>query len=127
MGVLDDSNSPLLLHGPQAYRAIILAAGEDGYCWSFYSHATPLLSLCRILHAHGPATTAYAKHHVRHFGVDQHCLAFSGDMAEDSAAWYRIERRVKPHGRHDPHPSCTVCRPAACQPSMPPSTFMTWE
>ena len=32
-----------------------------------------------------------------------------------------------PHGRHDPHPSCTVCRPAVRQPSMPPSTFMTWE
>jgi hypothetical protein len=44
---------------------------RKGYCWSFYSHSTPLLSLCWILHAHGPATTAYAKHHVRHFGVDQ--------------------------------------------------------
>jgi hypothetical protein len=32
-----------------------------------------------------------------------------------------------PHGQHDPHPSCTVGRPAVRQPSMPPSTFMTWE
>ena len=38
-----------------------------------------------------------------------------------------VRRTRGPHGRHDPHPSCTVRRPAVRQPSMPPSTFMTWE
>jgi len=42
-----------------------------GYCWSFSFHATRLLSLCQILYAFGPATTAYGQHDLRHFGVDQ--------------------------------------------------------
>jgi hypothetical protein len=42
-----------------------------GYWWSFSFHATPMLSLCQILYAFGPATTAYGQHDLRHFGVDQ--------------------------------------------------------
>jgi hypothetical protein len=38
---------------------------------NFYFHTTPLLSLCWILHAPGPVTRAYARHHLRHSGVDQ--------------------------------------------------------
>ncbi len=33
-----------------------------------------MLSLCRILYALGPATTAHGKHHVQHFGVAQKYL-----------------------------------------------------
>jgi hypothetical protein len=34
-------------------------------------HAAPLLSLCRSLYVPGLATTAYARHNFRHFGVGQ--------------------------------------------------------
>jgi hypothetical protein len=44
---------------------------SGGYCWSFYFHTTPMLSLYRILHAPRPAKMAYARQHFRHFGVDQ--------------------------------------------------------
>src|SRR5215471_929275 len=53
---------------------IFIRDGEPwlmSYCWSFYFHATPQLSLCRILDAPGPAMTAYARHHLWHFWVDQ--------------------------------------------------------
>jgi len=52
-------------------NATRLVPTQHGYCWSFYFHATLLLSLCRILHAPEPAKTAYVKRHLRHFGVDQ--------------------------------------------------------
>jgi hypothetical protein len=42
-----------------------------GYCWSFYFHVTPLLSLCRIFSTSGPAITAFARHYRRHFEDDQ--------------------------------------------------------
>ena len=32
-------------------------------------HVTLLLSLCRIFYAPGPATTAYARHNFRHWGL----------------------------------------------------------
>jgi hypothetical protein len=54
-----------------AERSASSVEQTGGYCWSFYFHATPMLSLCLILHALWLATTAYGQHHFRHFGVDQ--------------------------------------------------------
>ena len=50
---------------------LLRARLTPGYCWSFYFHVTPLLSLCRIYSTSGPAITAYARHYRRHFEDDQ--------------------------------------------------------
>ena len=67
-----------------------------GYCWSTYFHATQSLVRLRILHVPGPSITAYARHRLRHFGVDQqYPVVFRDNIRSQSPcnAHYKLCKR----------------------------------
>jgi hypothetical protein len=82
---------------------------SGGYCWSFYFHVTPLLSLCQIFSTSEPAITAYARHHRRHFEDDQQYPGvLFAPMHKDNVNSARDERTLE--GAGDPRGGMMVSR-----------------